>query len=537
MRQWLRAVLVFIGLGALCLTSGCAVMQSVGGELLSPFADVGAESAMIKNIKSSPDTTGILLVSAGIQDEFGADKTHSVFAASISKQGTSDETQRVASFNDSLVVFQGLEPGEYSIVQLTDDRSGVGGGHVRIPVGPDPWNSVTVTAGGVYYLGKLTSVYAGGNARAQAWNVDTEAGAWAAVIDRYDESPWIPTMKSKIGELWVQANEPPMVRLERTISHFEQTTDVAGTATLSGGLPAARVELDKHLQSHPTDRGAGVLSARLRILELLSEPVVMSPGEELPDPFPTEHDLLDGVLADDPNDAEAHYWKARMYGFENPGTSEAGRMAFVPVNLGKAIEHASAAVELSPESVDYRSALALYLVEDMRWDEAKQALDTEEGRGTALYSLLTDGEALVFPEGAVYSREDSDAFGEMQLNRGRIPDLPQLRVSVYVVPMAADEVEAFYSQAWDGLELIKNDPSQPGGAQYLRFGDGGLTALDPGASSEELEAASNARDGILFSIMEWADPDGDSLVETSAGHPLPDTFGTTCCYLFFVNQR
>ena len=535
--KWLRAVLVFLGLGALCLTLGCAAMQAVGGDLMSSFGEVGAEFAMLKNIESPSETTGILLVSAGIQDELGAEETHSIYAASIINQATPDKKHRVASFNDSLVVFQGLEPGTYSVVQLTDDRYFGSPGRRTVPVGRDPWNNITVTSGGVFYLGKLTWVYRAGGAETmeivQSWDVDTEAGAWAAVIERYDESPWIPTLESRIAELKERGTDSPMVRLERTISRFEQTAAAAGTQALYGGLAEERAELDEHLLSNPDDREANILSVRVKMLEVLAEPVVLTPGEETSDPFTDEHAFLEETLSENPDDAEAHYWKARMYGLRTPGFSETGRFVYVPVDLDKAIEHAGKAVELSPDDVAYRSALAVYYVEDMRWDEAKQALDTEEGRGTSAYRLLTDAEALILPEGAVYSREDSDSHGERMMNSGLIHDLPQFRVSVYAIPMTTDDVETFYAGIWDGFELIEGDPS----VQYLRFVEGGLAPLEPGTTSDELGEAAEANDGILFTFIELTGPDGGRPTETPAGHPLPATFGDTSCFLVFANLR
>ena len=205
--------------------------------------------------------------------------------------------------------------------------------------------------------------------------------------------------------------------------------------------------------------------------------------------------------------------------------------------MDRAIEHAGKAVELSPDDWAYRLALASCCVVDMRWDEAKQALDTEEGRGTAVYRLLTDAEALVLPEGAVYLRWSSAQFGVMLMGSGQIPNLPQLRLIVYAVPMTFDEVETFYAGIWDGFELLGGPPEGTSGVQYLRFVEGGLAPLEPGVTSEELEEASYANDGFSFMVLENPNPDGEGPVVTAAGDSLPDTFRATCCYLWFTNLR
>jgi hypothetical protein len=303
---------------------------------------------------------------------------------------------------------------------------------------------------------------------------------------------------------------------------------------LTHKIGQAKKELDAHLESHQNDIEAIILSVRLSIIDKLATPTVISKGKEPPDPkelFISQHLNLDRALKLQPNSAEVHYWKARLYGIQSPTINASGRLEKNSIDLDKAIHFARKAVQLDPQNVIYREALATYLVDRQRRKEALEVLNTAVTKRNPIYILLKDIDTFPVPEGTIFSKEDSQSFGDMQMSRRRITNFPQLRVQAFIMPMAVSKIERFYQKQWPKFKFLGQGPAGPF-VQYMRFG---ASSLRPAASISEVEPGKT--DGIAIFVMELRNPTKEQREETPAGHPLPSSLGEVFCYLFYVNHR
>jgi hypothetical protein len=299
-------------------------------------------------------------------------------------------------------------------------------------------------------------------------------------------------------------------------------------------LKDARDDVDEYLKKNADDVEALILSVRVGVMEALIEPVVFSPGEEekTEDPYADEHAELDHVLAIEPENAAAHYWKARLYGIYVPSMSETGRYVQEPVDLDAAVEHARIAVELAPAELQYREALALYLIDAERIDEAAEVFDTPEASGTLMALLLSDMAAMPLPDSALYSKIDSQWFVEMR--PGIVEDYPQLRVKAYALPMAEEELETFYGGIWEGFAFLRKDPEQSDGLQFLAFADRGF---QPASDLDEFQEGASEGYGVILIASPTPEFIDDDSGETIAGHPLPEGFGPPVSYLYLIDVR
>ncbi|MFV1985620.1 MAG: tetratricopeptide repeat protein [Thiohalomonadales bacterium] len=300
-------------------------------------------------------------------------------------------------------------------------------------------------------------------------------------------------------------------------------------------ISQAKKELDAHIKSHPDQIEALILSVRLSIIEELATPTVFSKGKEVPDSkekFISQHQKLDQVLKLQPDSAEAHYWKARLYGIRPPTIGESGRLEKKPIDLKKAIQFARKAVQLDPKNIGYREALALYLVNDQQRKEALEVMSTGVTEQNPIYILLKDTDSFPLPEGAIFLKADSESFGDMQMSRGRITNYPLLRVQVFIVPMAASKIEAFYQQYWPKFKFFNQRPGLF--AQFMIFEEDGLR---PTASMSEVKKWKSLPNAIALSVNELLKPTEEQRKMSPAGQTLPTSLGEVFSYVFYVNYR
>lgn len=305
---------------------------------------------------------------------------------------------------------------------------------------------------------------------------------------------------------------------------------------LTHKIDQAKKILNTHLKSHQKDFSALILSARLGIIEELVKPAVISKGNKSSDPrelFVSQHINLDRALKLQPNSAEANYWKARLYGIQPPTINEGGRLEKKAIDLDKAIEFSKKAVQLDSENVAYREALALYLIEGLHRKEALEVMNTAATESHPINVLLKDIDAFPLPGGTIFSKEDSESFGEMQMMRGRITNFPQLRVQVFIVPMYAAKVERFYKQRWPKFKFIRQGSAGPF-VQYMKYGE---RSFIPAKNMSELIKWAGKIDGILLTLDEVRKATKAQQEETPAGHPLPSALGEEFSYMFYVNHR
>jgi hypothetical protein len=312
-------------------------------------------------------------------------------------------------------------------------------------------------------------------------------------------------------------------------------------------LRQTSAELKRRMTERPRDVAVLLLAARFAIVEDRSQPQMIRQGEPPPtaesvrnDPAAV-HALLDRALVLQPRSAEAHYWKARVYG-TRVGIIRNNRIYRVARDLSRAVTFATRAVELAPGQASYREALALYQFARGRLDDAIAAV-SPLGRASAIPRLLADLKAFPVLKEYVLLEEDGEAFGEQQVMRGRISDYQQLRVRFYVVPQSAADLEAFFQTHWSGFRLypISDEGVAAGGrvrilAEYFRWN---ADVLSPAASEEDFRrgAENPTVEGLILTVAEFRDLPASERKTSPAGAPLPTNLGAVYCYLIVVNGR
>ena len=308
----------------------------------------------------------------------------------------------------------------------------------------------------------------------------------------------------------------------------------------------AAAQLAAYLETHRDDSRALILSARLGRLLIVSQPLVWQQGQEVPtvttfvQEYAPHHAALDRALALEPDNAEAHYWKGRLYGlsfnwkqmlygFNEPPDSEVPLVRAYGVS---AVRFGQRAVELAPARVDYREALAVYYALNEQEDEAITLLRDIAGGRHPIYLLLTDWKALPLPAGALLMRGESRSFGQMAREGGGSQDYPFLRVRVYLLPMPMDSVQAFYQARWPGFRFHKMESEESDGTrmrsyvQYVRWRNGQVIA-----ARNKGQIPDQPSEGVAVGLVEFTNPP----VEARERFPIP--VGNVISLLTFVNAR
>jgi tetratricopeptide (TPR) repeat protein len=261
---------------------------------------------------------------------------------------------------------------------------------------------------------------------------------------------------------------------------------------------------------------------------------------------------LDRALVLQPNRADAYYWKARLYGVQQPVVRN-GVFDYITLDLQESIRSGRRAVELAPDNVVYREALANYLLIDGKQDEAGEVMRTVAGGQHIISLLLADSKAVPLPSGAILDSSGSARFGEYEINAGRIHDHPTLRVHTYIIYKPFSEVLAFYRERWPGFQFFKieddsendtvktKDMEMQFWAQALR---GPVNALRPVASKSDWDREAkhselkppNTDGPILFALTEIHRKSADApktLKMLTGDVPLQDI----TCLLTILDQR
>src|SRR5436190_912542 len=220
----------------------------------------------------------------------------------------------------------------------------------------------------------------------------------------------------------------------------------------------AATQLRTHLANQPNDVAALILSVRLGRVRQVTQPIVTRGGDSVPTfaslaaEYAPHHAALNRALALEPNNAEAHYWKARLFGLSHDWMGmlygltppPAAELALARAYADSAVRFGRRAVELTPDRVPYREALAIYLILSEQEREAAAVLREVAGGHHPMATLLADWEAIPVPAGAVALSGEARGMARMWMEEGTIPDYPFLRVRMYLVMMPADSLQAFY---------------------------------------------------------------------------------------------
>src|SRR2546422_146788 len=308
----------------------------------------------------------------------------------------------------------------------------------------------------------------------------------------------------------------------------------------------AATQLSDYLKREPNDVQALILSARLGRLGQIAQPLVVQRGDTLPTfaslaaEYAPHQAALSRALELEPNNAEVHYWKARLYGLSQSWIGMLYGITEPPpavVALARdygdsAVHHGRRAMELAPERMQYREALAIHLILAQQEQEAATVLRDVGGGRHPMSVLLADWQAIPVPAGAVPLPERARGLARMMTDEVAMSQYPFLRVHMYVVVMPADSVEAFYRKRWAGFQLIRTEEHKNGDArlrvysQYLRWQGGQIVP-----ARDKREIPDEPTEGIAVALMEIVNPPA----EVRPQYPVP--LGRVFCLLTFINMR
>lgn len=318
---------------------------------------------------------------------------------------------------------------------------------------------------------------------------------------------------------------PPAPFMERAaeFQRFrEQVDEVAG-------------RLEFFLVVHPDNVQALILRARMGHLQDLLEPIVITASQGPPDPAKKHsplHAALDRALELDPDNSEAHYWKARLYGVQAPVIRE-GVFYKEPVDIEQAIHFSRRAVELAPGNVSYREALALYLIANQQPDQAMAVVrDIQDGKHP-IHQLLSDWSVIPIPDSAVFLPDKSESLAQRSASEAELADYPNLRVRAYALPILAVEVEKFYRSRWPKFRFFEMERESSksnemrGYAQLLYWRKQGL---EPASQKKEIQG-DDPPEGVALMIMEIHRPSPEVRSQ------FPFEVGDVVCLFVITNYR
>ncbi|NNE62548.1 MAG: hypothetical protein HKN34_00565 [Gammaproteobacteria bacterium] len=296
-------------------------------------------------------------------------------------------------------------------------------------------------------------------------------------------------------------------------------------------------EMEDHIATNANDFETMLLLVRLSFFHENFVKNRLRPNEQYINPkekFRDQHEVLDRVIVLRPDNAKAHYWKARLYGFHVPVIDNQGNSKKQSIDLERAIHFAEQAVLLDKRNQRYREALAVYHFTAGNRKAALEVMDTKEFASNPVNVLLKDLDGFPVPEGTVYANEDSETYSQLHLEQKTISDFPYLRAQVFVVPMTANQLENFYQKRWPEFRFFRHVQGQLF-AQYLIFGSEGLS---PSRNMDEARAwAQNKLGGIALSVKNVGNPTAAEREKTPGGHRLPASLGEEFSYVFYLNDR
>ena len=190
------------------------------------------------------------------------------------------------------------------------------------------------------------------------------------------------------------------------------------------------------------------------------------------------------------------------------------------------------AVELAPDSLQYRESLAIDLLDLGRMDEAREILRPARGGQHPMYRLLSDWTRLPHPPNSLPS-PDARSEAQQVAARHGFADWTSARVDGFVVPSRVKEVEAFYGRLIPGFKFYLLNKQEDDGAS-LRYFSGRLIW-----NGESLTAAENrdevTRDETAGSIVVTVGEISHPAAETRErfGVPAGDVF----CVVTLTNFR
>ena len=301
---------------------------------------------------------------------------------------------------------------------------------------------------------------------------------------------------------------------------------------LTAILPEARALLAES----PNDFDALLMTARLERQAIRPEQLAVPPD------MTGVHQLLDRALSLAPESAEAHYWKGRLHGEQVIAPErwdEDRQLVFAAQDLFAAIDHTSLAVDLAPDELRYREALALLLIENGENDRALETLRPVTGMEHPVFALLSDFASFPLPPEAERATTSPELL-IFESKRWTIDRYEELRLSAYVLAGTADGVERYYAGLWPGFKLHHVRTSEEGAVRDVAFrqwvareDDGWRIARHAG---EIPEVGSMIQRGITIDVDEMHGLPSEMLSVFVPDHMLSDQ-GQVFTRILLTNHR
>jgi hypothetical protein len=344
--------------------------------------------------------------------------------------------------------------------------------------------------------------------------------------------------------------ESPLEIARKTAEQGESVESAGRVQDLDlEAMNQAAAALDAYRKLHPDDTKALLLSVRLGRLQEIGVQTFSAPLPEIGRKREAEESqrgqlralqsLVDRVVALEPGNAEAHYLKARLFGFSNRTVYGQGPEPGI-WDVEQAIVSARKAVELAPDVVAYREALASYLVIGQKFSDAEATLARVAGGGHSMSVLLREIAQVPAPAGAIALPGAAREFAATEAAKGRLSDYPDLRVRSWVVAGPAHQIEAFYRGRWPGFRFAKSAGEEDGDVaiayfmELLRWEGPRLVAFGGGGKVENVSPADLAS-AVAVIVVEFRNlPAGE---QNAYGALLPENDRKLYCVLTIVNYR
>jgi len=347
---------------------------------------------------------------------------------------------------------------------------------------------------------KWVATYGGGLAR-----FDEKGAGWknTGYDDLYGFDP-------SDDKAWTIANISGLVR------KFDIITDADHDLIAS--------KLDKYLKVHSSDVDALILYAKLGLRQ-----------EKYIDKL---HEMLDKALEMEPDNAEANYWKARLYGIRENVTTES-TTSFEFRDYTKAVKFCKTAISVDPENNEYRETLALYLSAKRRFEEARIFTKHAANGKLPVYLLLRDLQIFPLPSSVVFLPDETKGVIQQIRDKGEPSDYLMLRVQVFAVPITADALESFYESRLPEFSLFETQRDKKAKTasfkQYLKIWDKEMYTTNAIEDVPE-----RPKEGVTLDVdyiyRKSSDNDPPWISEMIKNSPsLADK--KTFCKIVFVNYR
>jgi hypothetical protein len=260
----------------------------------------------------------------------------------------------------------------------------------------------------------------------------------------------------------------------------------------ASGLQKVSSDLSEYLKAHPNDVRALLLRARVLRALVVVTPVAVKLEDQgghitagdTSDQRSAALAAIDAVLALQPKNAEAFYWKARTLNLSNPAAEQVGAE---PVSDPMpAVAAARLAATLEPSNATYREYLAMVLFGLGQQTEALDELRKLPFKHPVL-QLLDDRKLVPLPanaksdEGRAYDMARTLFSGQMDLFR-----YAGIRPQVFDVALLPSDIQAFYRRLWPTIHWVKDRENGSFSAALLWRQDKLLPTANPAPFMSDL---------------------------------------------------